>query len=70
MKRITLPREFAGQVGIAFPVGVRVTIIEARVAVELGPSVSRESAMRQLIAVGVADHLAGGSTVPNEIAFA
>src|SRR5260370_34033436 len=47
MKRVVLACEIVAQVRIAFPIRVRVSIVEAGVAIELGAAVAREAAVRQ-----------------------
>src|SRR5208337_4468548 len=70
VQRVILASEGLGQIGIALPVRVDVAVIQTREAVKLRPVVSRESAVRKGIAVGVPDHFSRRSGISHEIPFA
>src|SRR5207245_6867354 len=69
MKRVIFSGEFLCQIGIAFPVGIEIAIVEPREAVKLGATVAGESAVTKLIAVGVANHLLRRCRIAGEISF-
>jgi hypothetical protein len=57
VERVVFTGEFLCKVGIAFPLGGWVAIVEARITIELASTISGETAMLKRIAVRVPDHL-------------
>ena len=62
MRRVVLAGEHPGQVGIALPVGVDVSVGEAAVASGIGSIIASRAPVGQRVAVGVADDLRGLTT--------
>ena len=69
MQRVVFAGEGLGQIRIALPVGGQIAVGQARVAVRVGAVVAGDAAMRQGVAVGVPDGLAGRRAA-REVAFA
>src|SRR5207237_10828655 len=67
MHAVFFAGEWFRQIRIAFPVGVEVSIIQPRIAIELRPAVAGYTPMRQRVSVGMTDRFLCRHRVADEI---
>src|SRR4029077_12867879 len=61
MERIVLSRKVFGEIWVAFPVGLEISVVETREAVKFRSAIASKASVTQRVAIGMADHFFGGS---------